>query len=111
MTVQSFPASPRVTGLVAGAAGLVAGSAGLVTGLVAGGLGEGRAGELAVGGEAAGVACLPGGVPPQAARAAAMAAASASRVMSSVLMLPACAGPMQAVSGRQSPFRLLMVTC
>jgi hypothetical protein len=106
MTVQSFPASKPVTGRVPGAAGLVACvaglvavAAGLVTGLVAGGLGEDRAGELAADGEAAGVACLPGCVPPQAARPVAMAAARANRVISSVLMLPACA----AHAGRQRP--------
>jgi hypothetical protein len=38
-------------------------------------------------------------VPPQAARPVAMAAARASRVISSVLMLPACA----AHAGRQRP--------
>jgi hypothetical protein len=117
MTVQSFPASQPVTGRVPGAAGLVACvaglvavAAGLVTGLVAGGLGEDRAGELAADGEAAGVACLPGCVPPQAARPVAMAAARANRVISSVLMLPACA----AHAGRQRPSvpsGLLMVTC
>jgi len=53
---------------------------------------------------ASGVACLPGCVPPQAARPVAMAAASASRVISSVLMLPACAA--HAGSQRPSvPFR------
>ena len=99
MTVQSLPASPPVTGRVPGDAGLVAdgrGDGGTVPGVsrgeVRGGVAEGAA---TLG---AGVVpvpwCAPGeGVPPQAASAVTAAPATASRVISEVLISSACAGP------------------
>ena len=103
MEVQSFPASQPVTGRVPGDAGLVedgrgegvAGGA-VLAGVPRGEVTGGEAGGADVLG--AGVApvpcCAPGeGVPPQAASAVTATPATASRAISEVLMLSACAGP------------------
>jgi hypothetical protein len=103
MTVQSVPASQPVTGRVPGDAGLgadgrgdgVAGGTvlagvprGEVTGAEAGGADVPGAGVVPVPG------CAPGeGAPLQAASAVTAAPATASRVISQVLMPSACAGP------------------
>jgi hypothetical protein len=99
MTVQSFPASQPVTGRVPGDAGLVADRRGdgVAGGTVPAGVPRGEV----TGGEADGAAevvPVPGwtpgeGVPPQAASAVTAAPATASRVISEVLMSSACAGP------------------
>ena len=103
MTVQSFPASQPVTGRVPGDAGLGADGRGdgVAGGTVLAGVPRGEVTGAEAGGAdvpGAGVVpvpfCAPGeGAPPQAASAVTAAPATASRVISQVLMPSACAGP------------------